>query len=267
MSNKKIKLERLFNRGQNCVIISMDHGYINGPTDGMINMRDTIAMVSPDVDAVLLSAGILQNVPEGFNYKGAPMAVTRINWSPLFYGAWGGGKPYNAQGYSVKDAVRIGADIILVCLTLNTGDSVLDAANVGLFGKICGEAREMDVPILGEYIPVDFEELPPDALADQVYRGCRIVAELGADAVKSVYTNNFKEVTNACPIPILGLGGSKTSDLESLKQAESIIAEGGKGVVYGRNVLQNKNPLGFQTALISVVKKRVKAEEAIKSLI
>ncbi len=95
--------------------------------------------------------------------------------------------------------------------------------------------------------------------------GCRTVAELGADCIKTFYTNNFKEVTSTCPVPIFGLGAEKTpTDFDALELAEKEIREGAGGVVFGRNAVQASSPPGFIAALQDIVKQGMTAEEAVK---
>ena len=73
----------------------------------------------------------------------------------------------------------------------------------------------------------------------------RIAAELGADVIKTEYSGDAKTmraVVEACPIPILVLGGSRAgSDQEVLGVVDSIMQAGAAGVFFGRNVLQAKN--------------------------
>lgn len=47
---------------------------------------------------------------------------------------------------------------------------------------------------------------------DNVLRGTRILAELGADLIKTFHTKDFDKVITGCPLPILGLGGHTTRE-------------------------------------------------------
>jgi len=42
MTGRAIRLERLFSKGENAVVIAIDHGYMDGPIPGMENLHDTI---------------------------------------------------------------------------------------------------------------------------------------------------------------------------------------------------------------------------------
>jgi DhnA family fructose-bisphosphate aldolase class Ia len=53
----------------------------------------------------------------------------------------------------------------------------------------------------------------------------------------------FSEVTSQCPVPILVAGGSRLSNVaDALKLVDDVIAGGGAGVVFGRNIFQFDNP-------------------------
>jgi DhnA family fructose-bisphosphate aldolase class Ia len=121
------------------------------------------------------------------------------------------------------------------------------------------------MPVVGEYFPIAGETLPPDQLHDKVLRGARIIAELGADLIKTFYTCDFRAVTQSCPVPVLGLGAAKLpTALEALQLAAAEVAAGAGGVVFGRNALQVPNPIAFQQALCDVVKRGVSPEAAVR---
>ncbi len=84
----------------------------------------------------------------------------------------------------------------------------------------------------------------------------RIMAELGADLVKTFYTGEkFSQMVAATPVPILALGAQKTpTELDALNLAASAIRDGARGVVFGRNVVCTREPQRFLDALKEVVK-------------
>lgn len=266
MTGREIRLNRLFSNGKNAVVVAADHGEFDGPLPGMIDLPQVIRNVDPGVSAVLLSPGMLPHCAHAFNYKGAPMSIVRLNWSSHFCFHWDYQEGIAVKALSATDAVALGADLALVCLTLKTGSEARDAANVEVFCRLVSEARQLGIPVIGEYFPARPDRLSPEELHDEVHKGCRIVAELGADLVKTFCTVRFNEVTGACPIPILGLGAEKTpSQLQALQLAERIVRGGGRGVVFGRNAIQVANPAAFQRALCDVVQDGVTATEAAAS--
>lgn len=265
MSGRDIKLQKLFTKGENAIVIAIDHGYMDGPIPGMENIPETIKKIDPSMDAILLSPGMMKNVKEAFDYKGAPIPIVRLNWSTVFCFEWGYTKARTAHVFSVKDAVALGAEIVLVSLTLKTGDEENDARNVEIFSKLCNEAREYGIPVIGECFPNNSDDISKEEMHDQVLRGTRILAELGADAIKTFHTYKFDEVIEGCPLPILGLGGHTTPDpVDSLILAKEEIDQGCKGVVFGRNAIQRPDPITYQRALFEVVKHGLDPYEAVK---
>jgi DhnA family fructose-bisphosphate aldolase class Ia len=239
MTGRDIRMNKLFSKSENAVIVAIDHGYMDGPILGMENINKTVSVIDSCIDGILLSPGMLKNIGHAFDYKGAPIPIVRTNWSTVFCFEWGYTKAYARQAFSVKDAVALGAEIVLISLTLKTGDEKTDVENVELFAKLCNEAREYGVPVIGECFPNKSDDISEDEMHDQVLRGCRILAELGADMIKTFYTHKFSDVVNGCPVPILGLGGHTTPDpIDSLMLAAKEIQEGAKGVVFGRNAIQ-----------------------------
>mgnify|MGYP006292936507 FL=1 len=130
---------------------------------------------------------------------------------------------------------------------------------------MCAEAKRLGLPVIGEYYPADPDSLTPDEMHRKVYTCTRIISELGADCIKTFYTNNFREVTESCPVPVLGLGAARLpSQLDALKRAADEVRDGAGGVVFGRNAVQVADPSAFQRALCDVVKHEMAPEEAVK---
>jgi DhnA family fructose-bisphosphate aldolase class Ia len=265
MTGSTLRLGKLFSQGENAVVIAIDHGYMDGPIPGMENLARTVQNIDSSVDAVLLSPGMLKHLGGCFNYKGAPVPIVRLNWSTVFCFEWGYNQARTVQAFSVKEAVELGAEIVLVSLTLKTGDEANDAHNVEVFSRLRGEAAGLGIPVVGESFPNDSDNLAEEEMHDQVLRGARILAELGADLIKTFHTQRFPEVVEGCPLPILGLGGHATPDpLDSLELAQRIIQEGARGVVFGRNAIQREDPKAYQRALRDVVKYGVSPREACR---
>ena len=121
------------------------------------------------------------------------------------------------------------------------------------------------MPVVGEYFPVDAENLGAEELHRKVYMGTRIIAELGADLIKTFYTHSFGLVTKSSPVPVLGLGAAKLpTQRDALQLAADAVAAGAGGVVFGRNAIQVPNPTAFQQALCDVVKRGLPPDEAVR---
>ena len=265
VTGKDLRLGRLFSGGEHAVVVALDHGEFDGPLPGMIDLPRVLDQVDPEVSAVLLSPGMLPHCSHRFAARGAPLAIVRLNWSTVYCFHWDYQQAATTTALTAQEAVAAGADLVLVSLTLKTGSEERDAANVEVFCRLANEAKRLGLPVVGEFFPARVGELSPAELHEQVYRSCRILAELGADLIKTFYTERFPEVTAACPVPILGLGAEKKpTQLEALELAERIIQDGGKGVVFGRNAIQVPDPPAFQRALCQVVKRGTAAAEAAR---
>jgi len=165
----------------------------------------------------------------------------------------------------VEDGLREGMDIALVSLTLNTGREAQDAGNVEVFCRLVAAAHRLGIPAIGEYFPTGHMQMSPAELHDNVRTGCRITAELGADAIKTFYTHDFAAVTGTCPVPILGLGAEKLpTQADALELAAAEVAAGAGGVVFGRNALQVRDPRAFQAALCEVVRQGARVEDVLR---
>jgi putative autoinducer-2 (AI-2) aldolase len=81
----------------------------------------------------------------------------------------------------------------------------------------------------------------------------RMLAEFGAQMIKTYYCDEFEKVTAACPVPIVIAGGKKIPELDALKMAYNAIQQGAAGVDMGRNIFQAVNPVAMVQAVRAVV--------------
>ncbi|MBN1675564.1 MAG: hypothetical protein JXR37_31270 [Kiritimatiellae bacterium] len=258
MTGREMRMKRLFNGDENVVIVAADHGEFDGPIPGMIDLPETTRKIHPGVDGVLLSPGMLAHCAHVFAGKGAPLAVVRINWATTYCFHWGYTQGATVPAATPREAVGRGADIVLISLTLRTGSEAQDARNIEIFCRMAEEAHGLGLPVIGEYFPTKIDAPQSDAFHDEIKSGCRILAELGADMIKTFHTVRFREVVDGCPLPIFGLGAEKAeTQVDALALAAREMADGARGVVFGRNAIQVPDPVAFQKALCEVVKRGV----------
>ena len=254
MNAIELKTKKLMGSGR-AVIVACDHGEFDGPIPGMIDLRETIQRINPAVDGVLLSPGMIQYSGGYFSVKNAPLVIGRLNWNTVYCFRWNYNESPAVEAFTPEEAIVLGVEVALVSLTLKTGSEERDARNVEVFRRLTMQCHRLGLPVIGEYFPAFSDTLAPDELHRQVKIGCRILAELGADMIKTFYTNNFREVVAGCPAPVFALGAAKLpTPLDALTLAYNEVAEGAQGVVFGRNALQVDDPLSFQAALLQVVK-------------
>lgn len=263
MDGRAIRMKRLF--GQNrAVIIAFDHGLFDGPIPAMEELPKTAEKVNPEVDGVLLAPGMLRHCHTAFADRRRPLAVVRLNWNSVYCFRWNYRKARSVHCYAIEDALREGMDVALVSLTLQTGDEERDAANVEIFTQLTNACHQLGIPVVGEYFPTGHADMTPAQLHEDVLVGSRIVAELGADCIKTFNTCEFQAVTRTCPVPVLGLGAEKLPTQQAaLELAASEVAHGAGGVVFGRNAIQVADPFAFQAALCEVVRDEAKPADVI----
>ena len=254
-TGEKIRLSRLFSGGQNAVVVAVDHGLYFGPLPGMIDLPQVVKALG-GADAVLLSPGAAAHCSSVFEQRGAPAMILRLNFASNYLSVWNYTHSRSVPMLSVAEAVAQGADIVLASLTLQNPDQTEDAQNVELLSRYVNEKRNVGVPLVGEVFPTGGDDAKPADLFELVRVGCRVAAEIGVDLVKTFYTGeNFAEITAGTPIPILALGAKKTRfEKDALRLAASAVRAGARGVVFGRNVIQAREPERFLDALKEVVK-------------
>jgi DhnA family fructose-bisphosphate aldolase class Ia len=254
-TGEQIRLARLFSEGKNVVVVAVDHGLYFGPLPGMINLPEVIHKVA-EADAVLFGPAMPSYCSDVFARRGSPQLIIRLNWAPNYAAQWSYRHAHSVRMLSVAEAVAQGADMVMGSLTMKNPEEAEDAQNVEVFAGCVSEKRTLGIPIVGEFYPTGGDDKSPEQLHDEVFIGCRMIAELGADLVKTFYTGKrFSEVVAATPVPILALGAKKLpKESDALRLAADAVHSGARGIVFGRNVLQSQEPKRLLEALREVVK-------------
>ena len=254
MQGKGIRLSRLFPDGQGAVIVAMDHGQTFGPMPGAVDFTAAAERLK-EADGVLMAPQMVRFSGQLFCGKGSPVAIVRLNWNTIHCEPWHYQQAHIVKAMSVEAAVAAGAEVVLASLVLKTGDEAHDAANVQEFAALAEESSKLGIPLIGEVFQVAGFRERPDEFHDYIKTMCRIICELGADAIKTFYTGDrFAEVIEGTPVPLFGLGAEKLeSEVAALELAQRITQAGAAGVVFGRNVLQAADPSRFLRALKAVV--------------
>ncbi len=252
---EKIRLARLFDGAENVVVVAIDHGLYFGPLPGLIELPAAIKSLQ-QADGVLLSAGMAPSCADFFAHRGAPSMILRLNWATNYMAPWQYEHSHSVHLLNTSEALCLGADVVLASLTLKTPDQAEDAHNVELFAQYAQQKVRTGVPLICEVYPIDGDHAQPEQLQEQVAIGCRMAAELGADMIKTFFTGKgFTQIAAATPIPILALGAlKKPRETDALVAAAQAIEHGARGVVFGRNVVQARDPQRLLEALKEVVK-------------
>ncbi len=254
-TGESIRLKRLFSDDKNAVIVAVDHGLYFGPLQGMIDLPSVIDRVA-GADAILMSPGMPAHCQSVFSRRGAPACIIRLNWGSNYPAMWHYKHSYSVPMVTVADAIMQGADIAIASLTLKNPEESEDAQNVEIFSDCVAQKRALGIPLIGELYPTGGDDYQAEDLQDEIYVGCRIIAELGADLVKTFYTGaGFSKIIAATPVPVLALGAKKLpKESDALALAAHAVEAGARGIVFGRNVIQSKQPERLLDALHEVVK-------------
>jgi fructose-bisphosphate aldolase / 2-amino-3,7-dideoxy-D-threo-hept-6-ulosonate synthase len=255
---RDIRLARILNDGK-MLCIPMDHGISNGPIKGLEDVHSMIYQCSSaGLSCVLVNKGIIRSMPRPPNIGLIAhfSASTSIGPAPnrkILIG-------------SVEEAIRLGADA--VSLHINIG-SKEEPEMLQKLGVISDKCDEWSVPLVAMMYPRG-ENIKNPHDPEIVAHAARVGAEAGADIVKAVYTgdpDSFKRVVRSCPVPIVIAGGPKAStDKEILEMCEGAMTSGAKGVTFGRNIFQHKNPPAIVRALYKIIIEKRNATEAMKEL-
>jgi DhnA family fructose-bisphosphate aldolase class Ia len=139
----------------------------------------------------------------------------------------------------------LGADAVLMMLIL--GDN--DYGSMQQAAKSIDYYHSLSIPVIVEILAGDYSRLHE---LDVQRSGARIGAEIGADVMKVFYTEQFEQVVQGCPVPVIMAGGEKGPDMLSI--AKTAVAAGVKGFAFGRNIIQHENPVEFIGQLNTVLR-------------
>lgn len=274
---KSIRLKRLFNPTSNrCFDVAVDHGLFNeaGFLKGIEDIRSCIrVLVDAQPDAIQLTAGnapYLQRLPG----RQKPSLVLRTDVANVY------GSQLPRALYSrmieepVLQALRLDAACIVVNLFQIPGQPEVTDQCIQNILKVKPVSDTYGMPLMIE--PLVFRPnheaggYMVDGDIDKIIPLVRQGVELGADIIKADPTDEvslYHKVVETCAdIPLLVRGGSKAPDEEILKRTEQLIQQGAAGIVYGRNIIQHKNPFKITKALMSIVHDGVSAKSAFEEL-
>jgi 3-hydroxy-5-phosphonooxypentane-2,4-dione thiolase len=221
------------------LMLAVDHGYFLGPTSGLEKPERTIAPLLPYADSLMLTRGVLRN---SVNPSSSVPIVLRVSGGSSIL------KELSNEGITVsmRDAIRL--NVAAVALSIFIGSEYEKQTLMNL-SNLVNEAEEYGIPVLA--VTAVGKEMNRDAR----YLGlcCRIAAELGAHIVKTYHCENFPEVVQSCPIPVVIAGGKKVPELEALELAYNAIRDGAIGVDMGRNIFQSNHPVAVIQAVRAIV--------------
>ena len=247
----KNRLSRLFNpKSGNTVMLAFDHGYIMGPTAGLERIDLVIPPLIPYVDVLMGTKGVIRSCISPAQRVARCVRVT-YNSTVLYDDMSNGG----GIACDIENAIRMDAD----CMAVQTFiGSAGESRSLELLSRTADTGTRYGIPTLGVVaVGKEMERTEKFFLL-----ATRVLAENGANIVKSYYCDGFERVAAACPVPIVIAGGKKLPELEALEMAYRAIAEGAHGVDMGRNIFQSDCPAGMAQAIGKVVHEGYTAQQA-----
>ena len=270
---KAARLNRLFAPSGNCFDVAIDHGMFNeasflGGIEDMRRSIHTVAAAAPD--AIQLPPGtakILQAIPG----KQRPALVLRTDIANVY------GTPLPAKLFSevidrpVEQGLVLDAACVVVNLLMLPGQPEVYQACVRNVNSLKRECEIMGMPLMVEPLVMQDNSkggYMVDGDITKILPLVRQAAELGADIIKADPCTNVQEyhrvIEIAQGLPVLVRGGGRVSDAEILTRTAELMAQGARGIVYGRNVVQHPNPGGMTRALMAIVHDGASPEAALQ---
>ncbi|CUR51319.1 2-amino-3,7-dideoxy-D-threo-hept-6-ulosonate synthase [Nitrosotalea devaniterrae] len=258
VTGHQIRMNRILRNGK-MLCIPMDHGISSGPLKGI---EDPYALIYNcqhfGLTSVIINKGILKSLPK----------PTKIGLLVHFSGSTSLSVSPNRKMLtgSVEEALRLGADG--VSLHINIGGKE-EPEMIEQLGRIADDCHKWSMPLLAMMYPRG-ENIKNPHDPEIVGHVARIGAECGADIVKTLYTgdiDSFKKIVKSTPVPVVIAGGPKAkTDKDVLQMTEEAMEAGAKGVTYGRNIFEHKDPGKMTHALSAIIFRKETAKEAAKYL-
>lgn len=271
---KQYRLNRLFNAKSNrCLNVAIDHGFFNEygflkSIENMENAVGTVAEAAPD--AIQLTVGqahYLQSIPG----KDKPALVLRTDVANVY----GQKLPDYLFSRMIENGVEQALNLDAACVVVNlfripNQPLVADHCIQNIL-KIKPVCDQFSMPLMVEPLVFQPNEKAGGYMVDgdleKILPLVRQAVELGADIIKADPTDDVndyhKVIEIAGRIPVLVRGGGKVSDEEILTRTKAVIDQGAAGIVYGRNIIQHKNPKAIAKALMGIVHAGLTVEQAL----
>jgi len=265
MSGIQIRISKLFGGKKKLVISALDHVLEYGYQKGIVNTQQAIDNCI-GTDAILVPRFMLKRYWKNFAKKDSPIPVVRINWTTSFYYPLDYRQGYTTACTTVEEAVEAGAGAVICSLFLEEeNNQAMERDNIKLFAEVVRQKERLGIPLIGECYVVEHKDKTENEVHEKVKRVSRIMTELGADLIKTFFTGEkFHEVVKNTPAPIFTIGADKLdTDRQVMQKAYDSVAQGARGIIFGRNIFMSENPGNLIKALNEVINDGVSIDSAM----
>jgi DhnA family fructose-bisphosphate aldolase class Ia len=267
------RLNRLFDAHSGRALdVAVDHGFFGEPSfltgiENMPQVVDTLMKAGPDaIQLTLGQAKLLQERPG----KHKPALVLRTDVANVY------GRPLDPHIFShhvphaIEEAVRLDAVAVCVNLMQLPGRPEIREACILSIMALRREATRYGMPLMIEPLVMrgdDAAGYSVDGDTAKIMTLVRQARELGADLIKADPTDDIEHyhrvIEVAADTPVLVRGGGRVDDRTLLERTEAVLAQGARGIVYGRNVIQHPDPAGITAALMALVHRDASVDDAL----
>jgi len=245
------RLSQLIKPDGHCFFLPIDHGYFQGPTTCLEKPGETIKPLLPYCDALFVTRGVLRSCVDPGN--SLPI-VLRVSGGTSMVGA---DLANEGLTNSIEDIIRINASAVGLSVFIGSDYERESLLNLTKLVNMC---EDYGIPVMA--VTAVGREMEKRT-ARYLSLCCRIAAELGARVVKTYWCEDFDQVTNGCPVPVIMAGGPICETvLEVLEFVYDGIQKGAIGINLGRNVWKNPDPVAVAKALRAIVHKGADVKEA-----
>ena len=247
----KNRLSRIIKpRTGKTVMLAVDHGYFQGPTTGLKDLKKTVSPLLSNADCLFITRGMVRT---SIDPRSDIAVCLRVSGGPSILGELSN----EDITTSMEEALRLNAAGVGMSIFVGAKNEDRTIANLG---RLVNEAERYGMPVLA--VTAVGKEMGRDAR----YLGlaCRMAAEIGAHLVKTYYCKDFYKVIEGCPVPVVMAGGKKIPERDALEMTANAIKEGASGVDMGRNIFQSDSPLGMIRAVRAIVHKGASVDDAFE---
>ncbi len=236
----KDRMSKIFNpKTGKTVILAFDHGYIMGSTSGLERLDLVIPELLEEVDCIMGTRGAIRTCVPPHN---TAVALRCTAGSSVLDDEMS----YEIVGVNIEDAIRMNASCMAVQTFIGAPGQKDSIENLC---KVVDQGNKYGIPTMGVV-----------AVGKQMERNTkffllatRMLAEFGAQIIKTYYCEDFEKVVAACPVPIVVAGGKKLPEDEALTLVYKAMQGGAAGVDMGRNVFQAQCPKAMARCIAKVV--------------
>jgi len=266
-------MNRLFAKTGRCFDVAVDHGFFNeGAFLGGIEDLDKAVktLVDAGPDAIQLTVGQARLLQDILGPR-KPALVLRTDVANVYNPKLPEVLFSKMIDVPVEQAVELDAACVVVNLLLLPNQPDLHGQCIERICALKPKCDRYGMPLMIEPLVMQPNEKAGGYMVDgdlkKILPLVRQAVELGADVIKADPCDDVKEyhkVVQAAGCPILVRGGGKAPTREILQRTWELMQQGACGIVYGRNVIQHKDPGGITRAFMAVVHEGATAEQAAK---